>query len=255
MKVYTTDTPKSKLANIPDRERILLIGVGHIANEISVLQKLFYWASCSVDEHELIKKAHTTQAITLAKILAGKLFEGWIFVEKAFFSSSLSKDWESKLPPETTDALNELKKYFGRKNLINNIRNNFAFHYSAADMDSGFSLPPDEDGWKIFLSESNANSLYYVADLVANYAMLESIRPGQHKVAIEKLIDEIIRVARLFIEFSGGCWIVGINKYLLSDEGKIPMKEYNIDFAPLFDGVELPFFVEMPSNAPKSNSE
>jgi len=247
MVVYTTDVAKEMLARIPDQERTFLLGIGHIANEVNVLQKLFYWASCSIGDHDLIRKAHTTQAITLAKVLAGKLSEAWVFLQKAFFASSLSKDWESKLQPDALEALKKLKKYFGRNNLVVNVRNRFAFHYSASDIAAGFALPPDGESWQVIMSESNANSLYYVADLVANYAMLESISPGRHQTAIERLIDELISVARFFIEFAGGCWIVATDMYLLREDGKMPVKEYKIEDAPALDRVDLPFFVEVPN--------
>ncbi len=244
MKVYTTPIPKDRLPTIPERERTFLIGIGHIANEVNVFQKLFYWASCSTDNHELLKKAHTTQAIAIAKVLAGKLSEAWIFIEKAFFASSLSKDWEARLQDDASAALDHMKKYFGHQNLVVNIRNNFAFHYSVDDISSGFALPPVEEGWLIVLSESNANSLYYAAELVANYALLESIRPGNHQAAIEAMIDEIIHVARWLVEFAGGCWIIGMETYLCPQDQKMPITEYSIEDAPSIAAVNLPFFVE-----------
>jgi hypothetical protein len=95
---------------MPERERTFFLGIGHTADEVSVLLKVLLWASYSSEEHELMKIAHTSQATIFAKLLAGKLCEAWKFIDKSFFKSSLSKDWEPRLLDDGRDALHHLKQ-------------------------------------------------------------------------------------------------------------------------------------------------
>jgi hypothetical protein len=254
VEVVTTKTPKQILSLMPVRERTFFLAISHISNELNVLQKIFYWASSTADEQDLLKKAHTTQSMTLAKVLAGKLSEAWSFCEKSFFASKLSAEWESLLQDDSRLALSRLKKYFGKKNLIVNIRNNFAFHYSAAHLEKGFEHVPDNEGWMIVLSDTVANSLYYAPELVANYAMLESIAPGDHPAAMEAIISEIMAVARDFIQFAGGCWILVRETYLLDKDGKLLVEQYLLDGCPNLSDVEIPFFIEPPNKAMESDA-
>ena len=61
------------------------------------------------------------------------------------------------------------------------------FHYDLSEIQAGFDLPSESEDWDIYLAESNANTLYYFADLVANHALLNSINAADAKAAIEQL--------------------------------------------------------------------
>jgi len=81
--------------------------------------------------------------------------------------------------------------------------------------------------------------------MIANYAMLEAIRQGNHGAAFETLMVDIINVAGWIADFAAGAWILASELYF--PPGDRRMLEFNIDVAPDIDDVELPFFVEMPS--------
>ena len=127
------------------------------------------------------------------------------------------------------------------------VRNQFAFHYKNEHIRQGFSLPPDTDEWQIVLSEAAGNSLYYLSDLVANYAMLNSIDAKDHRKAIEHLLKELIDVSRWFINFGDACWIIVIDKYLRKSGEGIPVQELNLEDCPTINEIEIPFFIERSS--------
>jgi hypothetical protein len=193
------------------------------------------------------KKAHSTQALTIAKVLTGKLFEAWRFLEQGFFASKVSATYEPKLEAEAADALSNLKRYFGRKNLVVEVRNNLAFHYSAEQIRTGFERVPPSEDWSIVVAESSGNTLYYAADLVANYALLHLVDPTDPWKGLDKLMSELVPISRWFSDLATGCWLIFADRYLANANGAIPVQELHIEGAPALGDVRVPFFVESAS--------
>lgn len=244
MKLQVWNIDKLKFDTVPEAERTFIIGLGHIVNEINLLQKLLYWTAPSVEEYDIIRKAHSSQATTVAKLFAGKLLEAWKFLQYSYFGSRISAEYYEILKAEGREAIDNLKQYFSRRNIVFTIRNNFAFHYSANHMRDGFSLTPDTDEWQVFFSEASGNNLYYLADLVANFSMLNSIDPRDHKEAMDRLLRELVDISKWFIIFGDACWIIVIEKYLRDINSGIPIQEVNLEGCPKINEVEIPFFIE-----------
>ena len=74
-KVTTLMIPKSTLAAIPDAERSLFFMLGHIANELSCLRRLLIIAIHYKWPEPVRASIHVSQALLLAKMLAGKCRE------------------------------------------------------------------------------------------------------------------------------------------------------------------------------------
>jgi hypothetical protein len=255
IKIYSLELPQDRLLAMPEAERVFLFGIAHIANEVNMLQKLFFWASNAPEQPEILKEVHMSQALMLAKMLAGKLHEFWKFIEKAYFKSRVSQLWESKFDDEAKIILKDIKGYFSNSNCLNDVRNKFAFHYSDEMMKCGFEKAMQEEKWKIYLSDTEGNSYYYAADIVAHYAMLEQISPGNHPKAIEKILDELNRIAYLVNEFAGQCWIVGVDLYLFPNDEKIHLVPHNVKDTPRMEDVQIPFFIQLPNKTVKKDSE
>jgi hypothetical protein len=160
MKIVRIKIPKSLVAQLPEKERTFFFLMGHFGNELNVLQKLFYWCAIYSSDDEIRQRAHATQALVVAKLLIGKLYEGWALTEKVFFASHLSKVYEPLLMGEGKTGLDHLKRYFGRENLLNKVRNKFAFHYSPADIQTEILLPTDQTSWEIGSSPLNRGEVF-----------------------------------------------------------------------------------------------
>jgi len=76
MIIYKLTVNKKQLNLFPEKERILFIQIGHLANELTILTKLLIYAHTDSDM-EIIRKAYTTQASLIARIFIGKLSEGF----------------------------------------------------------------------------------------------------------------------------------------------------------------------------------
>ncbi len=131
MKINRWQLNKKKLQTTPKDERALFILLGHAVNEINILNKTFYLSTMFENESEWVVQIHVSQNLVYARTLIGKLYEAWQLLKKGYFQTKLSEKYDAQLETTVVDALKQLKKYFGPKNLIADIRNGFSFHCSS----------------------------------------------------------------------------------------------------------------------------
>lgn len=249
MNLHQVDLTKDQLDRIPVAERRLFILVAHAANELNALAKLFHFAASSASEHGLIGQAENAQALVLARVLTGKIYEFWKLLQISFFGAQLSKEYEGLMDADAAESLNELKRYFGRDNLISMVRNEFAFHYSPEQIDSGYRALVDGDPLQLYLAKRNVNTLYAFADTIAGRAMLEAIQPGEHKTAFAALIAQTSRAVGQINTVIGGLMIVCFQKHIGSSFYDLQSQLVEVDGVPESQKVAIPFFVEVPDEA------
>ncbi len=126
---------KSDLENIPEDERFVFIQTLNVLNDINVFQKILVY-SISENEglDEVVQKGQNTLTICILYILVGKIFEGWEFFKRDYFTKLFSKDHLSLLSNEQKNSLKFLKTFFGKKNIFYKIRNYYGFHYSTEEL-------------------------------------------------------------------------------------------------------------------------
>jgi len=108
----------AQLRRIPEKERALLVVLGHAVNEVNTLDKLAYLSALALDQPRWQAQATAAQTFTLARVLVGKLNEGWEAIQAGYFKTRLSQTYARLADAEALAALGRLKKYFGRKNLL-----------------------------------------------------------------------------------------------------------------------------------------
>ena len=157
------------------------------------------------------------QASVLARICIGKIFEGWRLLKRSLFASSLSKKYEAKLSIAGSEALQNLKKYFGKKNLISEIRNGFSFHNPSfeAIRDLLASIP-EEVELHMYLGTQHANSNYYLSEEIISRAMLSYVESNSLQEAMDRMYKELSEVSGWLVEFAGIVWLpclknIGVN--------------------------------------------
>ena len=230
---------KEKLASIPRTERIFFIQIGQILNELNTLQKVIFIAGKHTED-TLERRGRNLQALFFSKLLAGKLSEAWLLLGRDFFGARLSKDYEPRLTPEGKDSLDKLKRYFSDQNLIHQIRNNFAFHYtSPEDIEKQLDSDqiPSEEVFELLIAAEHGNSLYSMSDVILNYSLLNSVHPDPWK-AMDIILREVFDVTKQFLEFLGDCLVIIADQYLTLDSETLDIGE-----PPLLSDLTLPFFV------------
>jgi hypothetical protein len=99
---------------------------------------------------------------------------------------------------------------------------------------------PDHDDWKIYLSKTDGNSLYYLSEMVAGHAMIAEVNADK-ALGYEKMMTDRHDLSRWIIALSTGCMNVFVKRHLdLNMEDGTPI---TIKVPDLFD-VKLPFFTE-----------
>ena len=180
-----------------------------------------------------------------ARILAGKLNEGWELLGKAFFGTKLSQQLEDRLHPRAKEYLRGIKTYFGKTNTIYHVRNSFSFHYSAQEVAKNWEEAADEPGFELLVGAVVGNTFYQASELVANLAVLNSINPQDRSASLQRFFAEVQEVASLFIHFLQGVIMAILEKQFGSDFSRYGTVE-EIFPSRKFDEIAIPFFYQQP---------
>lgn len=245
IRIHHIRLSRKQLDSVPEPERRLLVLMAHAGNELNVLSKLFHFSARAESTSPILQEAENTQSMVLGRLLTGKIYECWKMMQSAFFRSGLSKKYESQFDTEASEALAGLKRYFGRDNLIEKVRNRHAFHYSPDQIDAGYRTLVDDDPLEIYLAKVNANTLYTFADAVAGRAMLEDIKPGDHQRAFEMLVDETTSAVARINEVIAATMMICVKTYLGGDLYALGARVIEIEGAPDSQTVSIPYFIEV----------
>ncbi len=243
MNIYRGRLNKAELLSLPDHERKLFCAIAHLQNEINILLRAVLWSSDFSSDNEAEIQGQVSTSLFFVKLLAGKLREGWTLLEKFFFShKSLSNDFRAHASLKQKEALEALSRYFGKANVIHDVRTDFAFHYSPEDLDAVLAATPDELDLYIE-EEGNANSLYYFAEILANRAALDRINVLSGEDAMDRFIDEAVTVAEQFTRFGQA-----FMSYVIKRQGQSiwqePAKRVRFSRLPSFSEMRFPWFTD-----------
>jgi len=241
-----------QLRGIPKEERSLIVLLCHALNEINALNKLLFFCTQIDPEPRWMAHCHAAQAFMLARPLVGKLNEAWNVVQKGYFASKLSITYSSLLEPVAVEALNYLKSYFGRKNLVNQVRNNFSFHYSLEHAKT--SIPGDStpDDLSTYLHETDGNSLYYFAEYLMSKALIDAISPSDPEAALGKMLEEMTSVIRHLNEFVQGLLFVVLDKFIGEGVIRNSVQTMELGSVPQSVNIRIPCFFDL--SAPANGS-
>lgn len=243
MKVYKGTVSKVELESLTKSELNFLIQACAMLNEINILHKITLFSNKDV-KTDAGRRAQNSQSLFLLIILAGKLWEGWELVEKAYFGTKLSKTYHNLLPQETIDRLNDLKSYFGKSdNLIKKVRNKIAFHYDSPEILDQFYKAPKNEIFEIYLSKSQGNCFYFLPYVLLLNAILEWTSISDPLKATDTFFSDVLTIARWFIDFLNLC-VVTIAKKNIAWK----WEEIDIPDPVGIDEVVLPYFVAEASN-------
>jgi len=245
VRIHHVTLTRPQLDAIPETERRLLVLMAHASNELSILSKLFHFSARSSAKNPILMQAENAQALVLGRVLTGKIYECWNLLQSAFFGTALSKAYVPQFDEEASQALDEVKRYFGRGNLIETVRNKHAFHYAPDQIDAGYRALVDGDPLEVYLSDSNANTLYAFADAIAGRAMLEGIKPADARRAFEMLVDDTARMVGRLNIIIGQILAISFRTHLGGDLEELGARLVNIEGAPNSQAVSIPYFVEI----------
>jgi hypothetical protein len=244
MKVSRVVVPNDKFLRMPEAERVLLVQLGHLCNELSFFSKLLLFAS-DLNAQGVERHAMVTQSMIIARIFIGKIFEAWLMIERDFFGSRLSKDLEPAMSQDGKEGLSKLKRYFGQSNLISTIRNTYSFHYSSNKLEPTLRALPTDKPLEIFLGESYSNTLYYFCEEIVSTAMLSASGETESQKALDRIIGELVEVSRYLIDFTGHTMAAIFERHLGKSWESFETEDIGVDTPSSLDRIKIPFFIHL----------
>jgi hypothetical protein len=182
----------------------------------------------------------------IAKLLAGKLHEGWQLMQKAYFGSKLSLELAPLLAESTRQELIDLKAYFSKPNLIYTVRNTFSFHYSAEEIAKHWQDAALEPDFDFFIGNEYGNTFHQASEMAVSFAVLKSINPESLSAALETFLREVQNVTSLFNGFLSGVMIVLLERCLGTTLSSLGVED-QVHPNKRFEEIRIPFFYEPPS--------
>lgn len=229
-----------KLLLLEENERVFFIMVSVLANEIEIVHKLIVYSNTE-QKNDVLIRAHNTQSMFLMKLLAGFLFEGWQVLQKDYFGSRLSKEYNGLLTGIGQESLNNIKSYFSHENYIDMIRNKFAFHYDSNEIKQDMSKLALGEELEMYLAEDHGNCLYFMAHVIANNALLRRIDDKNPWNALDIIFKDVLSVANDFLDFIGDIILVFFRRH---KELESIMEEVEIPEPPAIGTISLPYFIK-----------
>jgi len=246
-----------QLASISTDKQVLLVQLFHIYNAIQVLL-LYLVFTGKLAREDARLKASVTQNTLMAKFLVSVHCEAWGVLEKSFFATKLSKEYEAQLSPDGSARLDEIKRYFSKKNIVTEIRNRFGFHFDRNDIVSELQQVKPAETFDIFLSETRGNSLFYLSEEVAGMALLSAIgdltKAATALDAQNALFRDLIDLSKSFQYF-----IEELTSLIVLEIKPLPTPDsFEMGNVPELEDVSIPFFVmprrEKPDRGAESGS-
>jgi hypothetical protein len=233
---------KEKFDSIPEPERLLFILFGHLIFEINTLLRLFLWSSSFENIRNEEMNARMAQGLVIARVLIGKLNEAYRLI-KNHYNREIAKIYNPLLNDAARKAFSHLKSYFSNSNLINAVRNKYAFHYSHAELANILMQIPPNDNLVFYLSQDSRNSFFCSAEKIVSNAMLEAIEPGSPDKAQERLQKETIEITKSLATFLQWYMDTVMIKYLGRSLEEMGAIEIRIPKLPKDTEMELPYFL------------
>lgn len=200
MQILETEIRKEEFTRLSESEQVLLFQFGHACNEITYLINLLRITFDSNAEG-LNKTIMRSRSMIVVRILVGKIFESWRMIERDFFNSKLSKDMEKTISQKGKESLDDLKEYFGKRNLMSDIRNNYSFHYSSAQFTATMSAIDGKQKFKLFLSKEKSNCLYAFAEDFITLSMMNKVNNSDFASGMDQIVSDAINVGLSMITF------------------------------------------------------
>jgi len=242
MELYKVSVDNKEFRTLPQKEVLFFVQAGAILNELNILHKFLAISNRAV-KGTVETKAQNSQTLFILSILTGKLWESWRFLEKSFFGTKISKNYDQLLPEKAKKQLIDLKYYFGKENLIKEVRKKLAFHYDTEEIEKPLNEILKGDIPEFYLSEDQGNSYFYIADLIRLKTILDYTGMSEPFEALDKFFAEVLAVSKLFILFLNHCLVVVARNHM-----NWKFKKIHIQEPPKINDIFLPYFVGKPDD-------
>jgi hypothetical protein len=234
------------LAEMPEAERVFVVVLGSIANEINILQKFIIMAHDLEDDPEPAEiQGRTAQTMCLLRVLIGKLNEAYLTIRVRYLDAGLHSQIEDRFDENNIQVFEHFIEYFSKpKNNLNVLRNKIAFHNDWEFVRQNLKSVPDDAGMFIYTDETAGNTLFHFADLIAAFIMSNHVKPDDFEAGLDELTEEAVRLAGNLVNFSSACLAIMISRRIGLTQDQVELRS-----ASKLGDVRIPFFM-VPVSSP-----
>ena len=242
--------PKEKIMAMPSRDRAMFLLLGCAANQVALYSKLAILSTNHSSSDKVEDTLSAAQSLMIVRTVAGVLHETWDkIIRKHFLSSVEGRQYIDRMDDDGQEALEALKKLFGKSSLIANIRNDFAFHYPEAnDIEAACQLaaadPAQDPDWHWYFAKSGWNSFYFLSEVIVMRGVLKSAGCDDLTAAQERLAHDM-RVANNEMVTLLQCLIASVWKHNIAEHFDATVVT-KINDAPNLFKFSIPYFFDVP---------
>jgi hypothetical protein len=246
--ILRMEITKELLRKMAKEERCLFLALGHASNQVNALWKLVIVLTNGDETDSVKQRLEGAQTQIFVRLTIGAMQEAWRLIEDRFLKRLLGREFMPLLDSPAAEALERLKKRFGKLNRLAVIRNNYAFHHPEIDeVDAAFERAAageesEDADWAIYFNKALLNTFFFVSDFVLVHGMANAMAEADVNEAHRRLLGEMAPVANDLSEFTFGFAAAIFKRYVGNDLTMTLVAK--VDDAPDIDDLRYPFFVE-----------
>ena len=245
LQITTRDLDAAFFERLSELERKLFLIAGQIHFEVTALNKVRVWSlPFSEKTIEVERAALLLQSEYFARLLGACLFEGWECL-RLLLHSKEAQSIPTSLSPEARNAHSWLKKWFGKKNGLGQVRNQFAYHFAPSKLLEALPEFTAEDSrlMTVILGAASGNTVVVPSMLCAWLSVSKSYDSTDFVAGLEKFQNEISDVLPNL-----ACVCEGLIEYFLirelgADWGANQVT-VEIREVPEMQDIRLPYFIK-----------
>src|SRR5436305_5098290 len=171
----------SALERLSEAEQLFLFRMAQARDDLRQLNFLCHAALNGLPPLQGVeRRANVHQVFYIVRLICGTLYEVWRMIETGWNGSGLARSFTSRLTQKARESHSYLCRYFNADNIVERIRNKFAFHYDE-DLLRGPIASLESDGEYSFVTGSMSGNVFYdFAEEVRLRAMLREVRVQAH---------------------------------------------------------------------------
>lgn len=250
VKIFELRIPLEQVAALSAHQRYAYYLLGHIFNEMIVLQKIIGFALPKHDDIRPSRRnAEIAQVFFLFRMAASKIYEA-----KAALNSKEVQDTLNELvfshSPHLRDSLRRLNKAVSGATWLSRMRNGMGFHYPKFSDWEAYTTP--NDTWiddVVYFAGHSGNTFFDASASVAMHWMFDKYRDYEATESVDLLVSEIIDLIKQINDFTN-TMAAEITARIVAEPK--PQSKGTV-ISPEHNKVTLPYWTHLPKQTKKTN--
>ena len=190
--VHRIRISKDQFQKMEEDERLALILLGHMFNQMGVQFKMLSFSMNNDVESEIEQSVSAAQTHILLRLFLGTLFETWDTINNRIVKQHIWEKYSGITSAAGVSALATLQDHFEKSNILVQIRNNIAYHYPNDKLlKRAFDDTAADEPWDWYLSDKITNSFYFSSDVVVSHSFIPIAGETNVSLAFKKIMGEV----------------------------------------------------------------